>query len=159
MENVSGRSVPDGLSSVGSSPSVSPVPASIPSADLLTLSSLQYLVLSRMDDELGYPFADIAADVGATVTQVRAVVRQFHAMGLTDYGPLYDEDSNAIRGAGYWLCKPGWELQRAADSMIGWQRREAMIASAMETGTAKTEGLGAKHDSAVAKPGAQGPSS
>jgi len=38
----------------------------------------------------------------------------------------------------------------------GDSKRKINVAKAMETGTAKTEGLGAKHDSAVAKPFAQG---
>lgn len=82
-----------------------------PCADLLTMSPAQFLVLDRMADDLGYPFCDIAADCGLSVGEVRAIIRQFHSLGMTGYGPLYSEDDHRVVGKGYWLSSYGAALQ------------------------------------------------
>jgi hypothetical protein len=99
------------------------------SVDLVTMSDAQVLVLNRMDDYLGYPFRDIAADTGVPEKETRTIIRQFHVLGLADYGPLFSEDEPRVMGKGYWLSKAGWALQREVRRMLSpWicAREEAM---------------------------------
>lgn len=107
--------------------------------DLLTMDVAQKLVLDRMDGELGYPFRDIASDCGMSERTVRSVIRKFHSLGMTGFGPLYSEDGPAICGKGYWLSRYGQNLQRQMREMMGWRELWAMrdAAQAIEAGDPK----------------------
>lgn len=95
-------------------------------ADLVTMTRAQLAVLDRMADDLGYPFRDIAMDCGLTVPAVRKIIRHFHDMGMTGYGPLYSEDEPAICGAGYWLSRCGWDLQSRMRRALSWRELDAI---------------------------------
>jgi hypothetical protein len=81
-------------------------------ADIITMTPEQMLILDRMSDDLGYPFRDIASDTLVPERQCRQIIRGFHASGLAAYGPLFDQDGPGIRGKGYWLTRNGYEAQR-----------------------------------------------
>lgn len=80
--------------------------------DLITMSRAQCFVLDRMSDDHGYPMREIAADTGVPEKQCRAIIRHFHALNMTGFGPLHDEDSSELRGRGYWLVRLGSNLKR-----------------------------------------------
>lgn len=77
------------------------------SGDWITMTDDQCLVLHRMDPELGYPFRDIAEDVGIAERACRDIVRGFFATGLASRGILYDQDGEGVKGSGYWLSAEG----------------------------------------------------
>ena len=90
------------------------------------MSRAQLAVLDRMDGDLGYPFRDIAMDCGLSQYEVRSIVRDFHAKGLTAFGPLYSEDEPRVMGSGYWLERRGYDLQKQMRRMMTWQELWAL---------------------------------
>lgn len=95
-------------------------------ADMVTMTKSQIAVIDRMDPDLGFPFRDIASDCGLGVAEVRSIIHQFHRCGLTGYGPLFREDEPSVCGSGYWLRKPGWELQTAVLRCLTWPEKDKM---------------------------------
>lgn len=108
------------------------------SADLLTMNHKQILVLDRMDSDLGYPFRDIASDCGMKENEARSIVRKFHCLGMTGYGPLFTDYGPGIGGKGYWLAEYGRNLQRQMREMMGqralWNMRDAALAGQEDSG-------------------------
>lgn len=86
-------------------------------ADLLTMTDAQCAVLDYMTDDLGYPFRQVAADTGITEKHCRSITRGFHAMGMTGFGALFDQDEHKVVGRGYWLSEYGYNLRRQMQKM------------------------------------------
>lgn len=80
-----------------------------------------------MSYELGYPFADIANDLRLTVPQVKSAIHQFHRQGLTGFGPLFNEDESTVCGSGYWLRKPGWEMQDQVERFLTRREQDDLL--------------------------------
>ena len=83
-----------------------------PGFDLLTMSDAQCLVLNFMDDEYSYPFSYLSEETSIPERECRRIVRTFHAMGLTRYGPLFDTDDGHVCGRGYWLSDAGYRASQ-----------------------------------------------
>lgn len=88
-------------------------------ACLVTMTLEQQRVLDRMWRDLGCPFADIAADCFIPIATARAIVRQFHDLGIAEFGPLFSEDEPKIMGRGYWLSAVGYWMQRDLRRIVG----------------------------------------
>jgi hypothetical protein len=129
--------VPDGLSSQAMEPQASPPKASIPDADSVEpmILVLEEFINSAADEGFA-PYRLLAAP---TVLQQlsRAGERPILLLGV----PVQEIDT--------WSW--GWMLQVKRPDSSEIVNYSTSIARAMETGTAKTEGLGAKHDSAGRK--------
>lgn len=80
---------------------------------------MAFAVMEQMSDELAYPAASISADVqadgGIEITEKQAldIMRAFRTLGIADFGPLYDQDSDRVMGRGYWLSGKGYKLRAA----------------------------------------------
>lgn len=75
-------------------------------------------VLMQMSGDLGYPAAEISANLAFerpdeqwTPRKVSDVRRSLHAKGYADFGPLYSEDDGLLRGRGYWLSRAGCDIR------------------------------------------------
>jgi hypothetical protein len=113
---------------------------------LLSVSGDVRRVMVEMGDGESCPTAAcIEAETKVPAKRVREIMRALRTLGLAEYGPLCDVDSEsyAPRGSGYWLWPHGFEFLRAIDTA------EAI---AIETeGQDRGTGLGAKHESAGPK--------
>jgi transcription initiation factor IIE alpha subunit len=66
------------------------------------------VLLAMNDGQAPVPtLAQIAADTGVALWEVRKIVRAFHEHGLAEFGHLQLEDENLIAGRGYWLSRQG----------------------------------------------------
>ncbi len=79
-----------------------------------SLSEAQAAVLRSMTDgDMVYPMAMIADDAQVPVAETRRIIRQFHADGLADFGPLFGEDDGFVHGSGYWRSSLGYAVRSA----------------------------------------------
>jgi len=88
--------------------------------DMVTMTDAQVRIIDRMDEELGYPFRDIASDTRVPEPEVRRVIRRFHDAGWAEFGTLYNQDEAKVAGRGYWLNGRGSDLKYAVRRHVGW---------------------------------------
>jgi hypothetical protein len=130
MDNDDGHPLRDGLSSSDGAVNVSTLRASIPDADLRA----EWDALSAADVAV---WAEIYVPVMlAEMERLREALRPFADLATGEVADSKDDSAVFFLMDGH--------KRYAAVSMKDLRR-----AKAMETGTAKTEGLGAKHDSAA----------
>ena len=76
------------------------------------LSKAQREIVPRMiDGELVYPLPAIAEELPDTIAAYRRAVKGLRQIGLADHGPLYDEDTGALKGSGSYLTRLGLSVR------------------------------------------------
>jgi hypothetical protein len=107
------------------------------------------LVMEEMGDGENCPGA---AYIGAVTKlpekRVLEIMRALRTLGLAEYGPLCDIDSEegyAPRGSGYWLWPRGFDFLRAMDEAdaIAMEARQGTALKGLdgEAATARAEGI------------------
>lgn len=84
-------------------------------------------VIMQMSGDLGYPAAQIAADLaheqpkgGWTRRKVSNIQRELFIKRYAEFGPLTCEDTGELRGRGYWLSNKGCNIRyRAKEATDG----------------------------------------
>lgn len=82
------------------------------------LSPDELAVIMQMSGDFGYPAAQISADLhyeqpdaGWTPRKVNKIQRALHEKGFADFGRLTCEETNQLRGRGYWLRGKGCDIR------------------------------------------------
>lgn len=82
------------------------------------LTADELAVLMQMSGDLGYPAAQISADLnyeneddGWTPRKVSGLHRSLRAKGYAEFGHLMSEDDGLLRGRGYWLSDTGCAIR------------------------------------------------
>lgn len=77
------------------------------------LTDLQKRAIDELDDFYGRGPRHLSSCLNISIKEGREILNFFRREGICDYGPLFDEDSGAVMGRGYWLDKFGRAVKEA----------------------------------------------